>query len=198
MPNLQVVIASTREGRLGPKVGEWFLGVAQAHGKFAVEKVDLADVNLPLFDEPKHPRFREYKHEHTKAWSAIVSRADAFAMVTPEYDHGPPASLINALHYLVHEWTYKPVAFVSYGGVSGGTRSVDTTIVTAVGLKMMPMFEAVSIPFFEQYVDKTTGKFDPGKLQVDAAKVMLDELRRWTDAMVPLRASKQRELLRAG
>jgi NAD(P)H-dependent FMN reductase len=187
MATLQVITASTRHERQGPKVAAWFLERARAHGKFDIEPIDLAEVNLPLFDEPKHPRFQDYQHDHTKAWSATIKRADAFIVVTPEYDHGPPASLINAFQYLVHEWAYKPIGFVSYGGVSAGTRGMQSSKLTAVALKMMPMFESVSIPFFAQHIQKETGKFEPGKVQDDAAVVLLDELARWTDALAVLR-----------
>jgi NAD(P)H-dependent FMN reductase len=184
---LHVVIASTRPGRQGAAVGAWALAQAQAHGTFDVELVDLADVGLPLLDEPKHPRFAQYEHEHTKRWSATVNRADAFLFVMPEYDYGPPASLINALQYLQKEWAYKPVAFVSYGGVSGGTRGVQMAKLTVTSLKMMPLFESVSIPFFTQFIDTESGAFDPGDVQVKAATVMLDELHRWTRALKTLR-----------
>src|SRR3954470_20976465 len=127
MLTLQLFVAATRDGRKGPAVGAWAIEQARAHGKFDVEVVDLRDVDLPLLDEPRHPRFAKYEHAHTKAWSATVSRADAFVFVTPEYDFSPPASPINALQYLSQEWAYKPVAFVSYGGVSGGTRGVQMT-----------------------------------------------------------------------
>lgn len=188
MLTLQIIVASTRPGRQGAAVGAWATEQARAHGKFEIEVVDLADVNLPFLDEPKHPRFAQYEHEHTKRWSATISRADAFVFVTPEYDFGPPASLINALQYLVKEWAYKPAGFVSYGGVSGGTRGVQITKSTVTSLKMMPMFEAVSIPFFTQYVQAETGAFDPGDVQAKAAVVMLDELHRWTVALKTLRA----------
>jgi NAD(P)H-dependent FMN reductase len=187
---LHVITASTREGRKGPAVAAWFLEQALRHGRFAIESVDLADVNLPLLDEPKHPRFRDYQHEHTRAWSAIVDRADAFVVVTPEYDYGPPASLINALQYLQQEWSYKPMGFVSYGGVSGGTRSVQMTKLVVTSLKMMPIFEAVSIPFFGQHLDPATGVFAPGKVQEDAAVAMLDELMRWAVALKPMRRTQ--------
>ncbi len=187
MPLLQVVVASTREGRQGPLVADWVLAQAKGHGGFDVEKVDLAEVNLPLFDEPRHPRLRQYEREHTKRWSAIVSRADAFVFVTPEYNYGAPPSLVNALDFLVHEWAYKPVAFVSYGGVSGGTRSVQMTKAIVTALKMMPIPEAVSLPFFAQWIAKGTGAFQPPDLQAKAAVVMLNELRRWTDALKTLR-----------
>jgi NAD(P)H-dependent FMN reductase len=188
MPSLQVVIASTRQGRKGNGVGAWFVERACVHGKFDVELIDLKEVNLPLFDEPCHPRLQQYEHEHTKGWSATVERADAFVFVTPEYDYSAPASLVNALQYLVNEWAYKPVGFVSYGGVSGGTRGVQMTKELVTTLKMVPLFEAVTIPFFTQYFDEKTGAFAPGELQEKAAVVMLDELLRWTEALKQLRA----------
>jgi NAD(P)H-dependent FMN reductase len=187
MLKLQVVTASTREGRKGPYVARWFLERAREHGKFEIETVDLADVGLPLMDEPNHPRLRSYQHEHTRAWSAVVQRADAFVFVTPEYNFGAPPSLINALDFLLYEWQYKPVGFVSYGGVSAGLRSVQMLKQTVTAVKMMPIPEAVSIPFFQQHIDEDTGAFDPGDVQTKAATVMLDELLRWAEALKPMR-----------
>jgi len=188
MLNLQVIVASTRPGRLGPLVAAWFYGYAREHGKFDAELVDLAAVALPLYDEPKHPRFGQYEHAHTQAWSAIVDRADAFVFVTPEYNFSPPPSLVNALDYLSREWAYKPVGFVSYGGVSGGTRGVQVTKQIVTALKMMPIPEAVAIPFFQQYIDRDSDTFDPGEVQAKAGGVMLDELLKWATALKPLRS----------
>ncbi|HEX2203041.1 MAG TPA: NAD(P)H-dependent oxidoreductase [Longimicrobium sp.] len=187
MLTLQVIVASTRPGRKGPAVASWFLGQARAHGGFRVEEVDLAEVGLPLFDEPRHPRLRQYEHAHTRAWSETVSRGDAYVLVTPEYNFGPPPSLVNAFDYLVHEWAYKPAGFVSYGGVSGGLRGVQATKGIVTALKMMPIPEAVAIPMFTQHLDQETGAFDPGAVQAKAAATMLDELARWAGALRPLR-----------
>lgn len=187
MPHLEVITASTRPSRKGPAVTAWFLEQARRHGKFEIEPVDLAQVNLPLLNEPKHPRFGEYEHAHTRAWSETINRADAFVVVTPEYDYGPPAALINAIQYLVKEWAYKPMGFVSYGGVSAGTRSTNTLKMTVTTLKVMPMFEAVAIPFFAQHIDEETGVFAPPRIQEAAATLMLDEILRWAEALRPLR-----------
>jgi NAD(P)H-dependent FMN reductase len=187
VPSLQIMITSTRDGRAGHHVATWFDAIARDHGAFEVELIDLAQVDLPLVDEPHHPRLRKYQHDHTKAWSATVERADAFVFVTPEYNYGPPPALINALDYLVHEWAYKPAGFVSYGGVSGGTRGVQMSKQVVTALKMMPMLESVAIPFFAQYIKPESG-FQPPDVQRDAARVLLDEMLRWTNAMKPLRA----------
>lgn len=188
MLNLTVIVVSTRPGRQGPAVAAWFEGLARAHGGFAVEIVDLAEVGLPLFDEPRHPRLRQYEHAHTRDWSATVERADAFVLVTPEYNFATPPSLVNALDFLVREWAYKPVGFVSYGGVSAGLRGVQMTKLLLTSLKMMPIPEAVAIPFFTRHLDADTGAFDPGETQADAARGMLGELARWAAALRPLRS----------
>jgi len=195
MMHLQIVIVSTREQRQGPAVARWFRAQAEKHAGFELELVDLAEVNLPLLDEPHHPRLANYTHEHTKRWSAIVSRADAFVFVTPEYNYGSPPSLVNALDYLLREWAYKPVGFVSYGGISGGTRSVQMTKQIVTGLRMMPMVEAVNIPMFTQYIDRHTHEFKPTEVQEKASVAMLDELARWTEALAPLRAMRWNYLL---
>src|SRR5262249_42315594 len=103
MPRLMIVIASTRPGRVGLPVAEWFTAVAEEHSSFDIDVADLAEINLPFMDEPKHPRLREYQHDHTRAWSSRVDRADAFVFVHPEYNFGMTAPLKNALDYLHHE-----------------------------------------------------------------------------------------------
>jgi NAD(P)H-dependent FMN reductase len=187
MLNLQVIVASTRDERKGPLIAAWFAQQARLHGQFAVEVVDLAEVALPLFDEPNHPRLRQYEREHTRRWSAIVDRADAFVFVTPESNHGAPPSLVNALDFLVHEWAYKPVGYVSYGGASAGLRGVQMTKQITAALRMVSVVEAVAVPFFTQYVGAETGTFGPGAVQEKAASAMLDELLKWAGALKPLR-----------
>jgi NAD(P)H-dependent FMN reductase len=185
--NLQVVIVSTRPGRVGLPVGEWFFGHATKHGRFAVELVDLKEVGLPLLDEPKHPRLRQYEHEHTKRWSATVSSADAFVFVTPEYNYSAAPTLINALDFLYNEWLYKPAGFVSYGGISGGMRSVMMAKQVMTSLKMMPLPEAVTIPFVPQSLDENK-RFKPNENVEKSGNAMLDELWRWAGALKTLRA----------
>jgi NAD(P)H-dependent FMN reductase len=161
---------------------------ARAHGRFQIELVDLAELALPALDEPAHPRFGKYEHEHTKRWSALVAASDAFVFITPEYNYGMPPALLNAIDYLFHEWAYKAAAFVSYGGVSGGTRSVQMSKSVLTTLKLMPIPEGVSLPFFMQMMDD--GVFKPGEPAHKSAVTMLDELERWAAALKPLRAGK--------
>ena len=145
---LTVVLASVREGRAGEAIARWFVTRANERGTFDVELADLKELNLPILNEPDHPRLKKYVHDSTKRWSAIVGGSDAFVFVTPEYNYTIPPALVNALDTVYHEWTYKPVGFVSYGGASGGMRSVQTAKLMVTGFKMMPMVEAVNIPFY--------------------------------------------------
>jgi NAD(P)H-dependent FMN reductase len=187
MAKLEIIIASTRPGRVGPTVARWIDGAAREHGGFEeVELVDLAEVNLPFMNEPHHPRLGQYTHQHTRDWSAKVSEADAFVFVMPEYNYGYSAELKNAIDYLHQEWRYKPVGLVSYGGVSAGTRAAQMIKQVVTTLKMTPVFEAVSIPFVHQLIDEEEGLV-PNDVMVASAKAMFDELVRVSDALRPLR-----------
>jgi NAD(P)H-dependent FMN reductase len=186
MPKLFVVAVSTRPGRAGFPLSTWMLERARAHGAFEVELVDLQQENLPMFDEPRHPRLRQYEHEHTKRWSAKVDSADAFVFVTPEYDHGAPPSLINALVYLSQEWAHKPVGFVSYGGPAGGTRAVQMVKPMLSALRMVPMLESVVAPLFASFIDES-GVFNASELQESGANAMLEALAKWTRTLTSLR-----------
>jgi NAD(P)H-dependent FMN reductase len=184
-PRLMIIVASTRPGRMGTPVANWFVPLAREYGAFDVDVVDLAELDLPLLNEPNHPRLRDYMHPHTHEWSARVDAADAFVFVTPEYNHGYPAALKNAIDYLHQEWLHKPVAFVSYGGIAAGTRSMQqlTQVVTAV--KLLPLDEAVNIPFVRTLVHD--GVLDASDSMERAVPSMLDELLRVQAALRPLR-----------
>ena len=184
---LQVVICSTRPGRKGPAVAAWVAEQARAHGQFAVELVAIADFDLRILDDAAHPRLGQYTQEATQRWSASVKRADAYVFVLPEYDFSMPASLLNALQCLYHEWTYKPAAFASYGGESGALRSVQMTKQVVTTFKMMPIVESVSIHDVGRHMDPANGVFTPGEKHPNAARAMLDELHRWAVALRAMR-----------
>ena len=186
MPTLLTIIASTRPGRVGLPIGEWFHAHAVAHGGFDCALADLAVVDLPLLDEPKHPRLRQYTQDHTHAWSATVERADAVVMVTAEYNYGYPAGLKNAIDYLHHEWAYKPVGFVSYGGVAAGTRAVQQLKQVVQPVQMTAVGPSVNIPFVSQFLT-ADGELEPNDEMTSAATVMLEELARVAAALAPLR-----------
>jgi len=185
-PVLQIIIASTRPGRIGLPVAQWFEQAAIAQGGFEIEVVDLAEVKLPFLDEPNHPRLRQYVHQHTLDWSATIDRADAYVIVTPEYNYGFNGVLKNALDFLSQEWAHKPVGFVSYGGVAAGTRAVQLLKPVLGSLKMTVASGAVNIPFVTQFRDEE-GRIQPNDVMTAAADAMLVELEVLVRVLEPLR-----------
>jgi NAD(P)H-dependent FMN reductase len=168
-------------------IGQWTETMAVAHGGFSeVELVDLAEVNLPFMDEPNHPRLARYTHKHTRDWSAKVAEADAFVFVSPEYNFGISAPLKNALDYLHNEWAYKAVGMVGYGGVAAGARAAQMTKQVVTTLRMIPIYDAVAIPYVTQFIDEEEN-FVPNDPIVASAKAMLDELVRVSETLRPLR-----------
>lgn len=185
---LHTIICSTRPTRVGPIVADWFHELAEREESFEAHLVDLKKLDLPVFDEPKHPRLGEYEHQHTRRWSESVAAADAFVFVTPEYNFGPTPALVNALTFLFREWNYKPAGFVSYGGVSGGLRGVQAVKPLMTTLKMMPIPEAVTIPMVQTMIGEDR-VFRPTEMMEKGAGAMLKELGRFARAMKELRAA---------
>jgi NAD(P)H-dependent FMN reductase len=185
---LNIIIGSTRPGRIGPVIAEWLKEAAVEHGKFAVELVDIAEFNLPLLDEAAHPAKRQYANAPTKRWSASVDSADAYLFVTPEYDYFAPAALVNAVQLLLHEWLYKPAGVLSYGGVSGGLRSAQVLrqLLSNVNVHALP--QVVPVHSVSQFIDN--GMFRPNQPIQDGANGLLDELHKWARALNNLRAEQ--------
>ena len=184
-PKLQIVVASTRPGRVGGTIADWLGEQVPDELGFDVEIVDLAAVGLPMLDEPHHPSERMYLHEHTRAWSASVGRADAFVFVMPEYNTGFTAPLKNALDYLYEEWRHKPVGFVSYGMTSGGLRAVEMLKPVLVALNMVPVHAAVSIPLRAALDEQ--GSLRPTEAMLANVGPMLSELHTLARTLRPLR-----------
>jgi NAD(P)H-dependent FMN reductase len=188
-PKLGIVVASIREGRRGGVIGGWVRDQAHAHGGFAVELIDLEAIDLPLLTEPNHPVLGQYTQQPTRDWSATVAPLDAFVFVTPEYDHGFPATLKNAIDHLHKEWNYKPVGFVSYGGVAAGTRSVQMLKQVLGALRMFPVYDGVAIPAINERLPDGGDELADDEPMREAAAAMFDELLLVQAATATLRES---------
>jgi NAD(P)H-dependent FMN reductase len=186
-PVLRVIIGSTRPGRVGPSVADWIIERAREHGGFGVEVADLAEINLPMFDEPHHPRLKNYVHQHTKDWSSLIDASDAFVFVIPEYNYSFNAATKNAIDYLSQEWAHKPAGIVSYGGIAAGTRATQALKQVLTTVKVVPMTESVNIPFVANHLDEDR-RFKPTEPMEQGATAMLDELLRYSEALQALRA----------
>jgi NAD(P)H-dependent FMN reductase len=178
---LAVVIGSTREGRVGAAIARWFATYAQQSEAFDLDMVDLLDVPLPA-------RLTEGPSPERDAWAARVGRADAFVVVTPEYNHGYPAALKHAIDTVDREWHAKPVGFVSYGGAGRGLRAVEQLRQVFAELHAVTLRDSVSVDIFDGEVDDA-GWVREHTRAGSAAKKMLDRLEWWANALREARAA---------
>lgn len=144
MAHIQVIVGSTRPGRVGRKIADWYIDGLKVPAGTTVEVVDLAEENLPFLDEVMPAMYGQYEKDHTKAWAEKIGKADGYVWVTPEYNHAPSPALLNAISYLNNEWKFKPVAFVGYGTL-GATRAIQTLVGAASELNMVPVRERVAV-----------------------------------------------------
>ncbi len=186
-PQLLVIICSTRPGRIGKTIGEWFAEAARTDGTFDVTVADLAEMNLPFMDEPNHPRLRKYTKDHTKSWSATVAAADAVVWVQPEYNYAMCAAQANAIDFLFQEWARVATSFVSYGGVSGGLRGVQHAKGKLTTVQSVYAGNAVMIPMAASSV--ADGVFTPSRQVADSVAPMLAELAELVDLLAPVRSA---------
>ena len=173
---LAVIIGSTRSGRIGPKVAEWFAAIAAT--QFDVDLIDLAEFGFPRALGAGHPRAGHIDPE-LAPYAERIGSADAFVLVTPEYNHGYPASLKSALDALYSEWLAKPVGFVSYGGPSGGIRAVEQLRTVIAELHMIDVREAVAIPRIFEVFDAPDRLVAP----TASATAMLAQLAWWSEVL---------------
>ena len=119
--NIQLIIGSTRQNRLGTQVAEWVKKHAEANSDVNLEVIDLKEQNLPVFDSAISPMYAPDDSPAGKAWAETIGRADGYIFVTPEYNRSVPAPLKNAIDFLYGPWNGKPAAIVSYGWIDGGS-----------------------------------------------------------------------------
>ncbi|MGX5682438.1 NADPH-dependent FMN reductase [Schumannella luteola] len=182
---LMIIVGSVRPGRAGLPIAQWVRQRASSEGRFDVDFVDLAELDLPFMDEPAHPAKRQYTKPHTIAWSERVDAADAFILVSPEYNHSYSPVLKNALDYLSQEWRHKPVSIVSYGGVSAGSRGVAALepVLTTIGL--VKAGANVEINFVGQHVQD--GVFHPEQKHDSILHTVFNQLHDLSGALTSLR-----------
>ena len=148
-----VIIGSTRPARICPGIARWVLRAMQEESPLTYELIDLAAINLPFLDEPRKAALGEYQHEHTRAWSRLVSSYDGFIFVFPQYNWGYPAPLKNALDFLYREWAGKPVSYVTYG-TRGGSKGAEQIRGVLQGLKMRELGTHLEVFITDDDVDE--------------------------------------------
>lgn len=187
--SIKVIMGSTRQNRFSEKPAQWIFEEAKKREELEVELLDLRDYPMPFFNEAVSPSMSKesYSNEVVAKWKEKVKEADGYIIATPEYNHGYPAVLKNALDYVYHEWNNKPVSFVSWGGVAGA-RSVEQLRLVAIELQMAPIRNAVYIPNFWTMLDES-GKLKTDSLQ-KSADDLLTQLTWWASALKTAREAK--------
>jgi NAD(P)H-dependent FMN reductase len=179
--HVAIIVGSTRDGRFGSTVARWFVEQCAPRTDLTVDLIELADVGLPAV-LPTGP------DAAVAAFTERIDHADAIVVVTPEYNHGYPASLKQAIDVARREWHAKPVGFVSYGGISGGLRAVEQLRQVFAEVHAVTVRDTVSFHHAWQRFDSSGGPVDPDGCN-NAAKLMLDQLTWWASALRVARAS---------
>ncbi|MES2436766.1 MAG: NAD(P)H-dependent oxidoreductase [Patescibacteria group bacterium] len=189
MIKIKIIAGSTRPGRFNTQPAQWIYNLAKERKDIEVELLDLAEINLPLLDEAVPPSMAggKYEHEHTRKWAAKISEADGFIIVAPEYNHSVPAALKNALDFVYHEWSFKPVSYISYGSLAGGARSVEHLRGIAGELKMYDLREQILLPAYYENLNEK-GEYQFNERHVKQAEGMLNDITFWSTEMKASRA----------
>lgn len=171
---LALIVGSTRDGRFATTVADWFAAVATEHTGFDLDVIDLAALDLP-------PVWTREALPSIVGWRQRLTEADAFVVVTPEYNHSYPAPLKQAIDLNTGEFARKPVAFVSYGGLSGGLRAVEHLRAVFAEARATTIRETVSFHGTVTNFDADGWPLDPAA--GEAALVLLDDLHWWGSAL---------------
>src|SRR3981189_1479515 len=186
MTIISVIVGSTRENRFSEKPAQWIFQHLKKRSNIESQLLDLRDYLMPFFDQPVPPAMpgrAPYENEVVKKWTAEIARSDGFIFVNPEYNHGYPAVLKNALDWVYPEWNRKAAAFVSYGGAAGA-RSVQQLRETAIELQLAPVRSSVHIPVATLWAHFQGGDVNKGLAELEAqAQRMIDDLLWWTMAL---------------
>ena len=185
MLRIGIITGSTRPNRKSLDVAKWVLERAKKRDDAEYELVDIGDFELPLFDEPAPPIMGNYQQPHTKRWAAKIASLDGFVFVTPEYNHGIPAALKNAIDFLFAEWNHKAAGFVSYGGASGA-RAVEHLRLVLAEVHVATVRAQLLLSMWTDFERFTT--FTPAPQHEKALSSVLDEVLAWTGALKPLRS----------
>jgi NAD(P)H-dependent FMN reductase len=179
-----IITGSTRPNRKSLDVAKWALEVAKQRKDAEYELVDIKDFELPLLDEALPPSMGKYEQPHTKRWATKIGSLDSFVFVTPEYNHGIPGALKNAIDFLFAEWSHKAAGFVSYGGASGA-RAVEHLRLVLAEVNVATVRAQVLLSIRHDFEHYTV--FKPHPDHVKAVGTVLDQVLAWGGALKPLR-----------
>jgi NAD(P)H-dependent FMN reductase len=191
---LQIIVGSTRPTRAADIVVPWVVNRAALHEAFETEVIDLRDWQLPMFGEhmgsigdPKDP---SYSDQLVRQWNRKIAEADAYLVITPEYNHSVPGELKNAIDSVFVSFAFrnKPMAMIGYsGGIGGGIRAIEHLAQIAVEVEAAPLRSTVVLPFVEKAFTADGEPTDPAT-EV-SLQILLDDLAWWSAALSNARAA---------
>lgn len=184
MSKIAIITGSVRPGRQSLNVAQWVKQEADKRGDAEYEIVDIADLNLPIWDEATPPAMGQYEQEVTRQWAATVDRYDGFIFIVSEYNHSITGALKNALDYLSAEFHNKAAGFVSYGS-AGGARAVEHLRGILSEMQVAHVRNAVSMSLFTDF--ENFSEFTPTEFSRQALGGVFDQLLPWTKAMEGVR-----------
>lgn len=190
MTRIAIVVGSTRRGRRSELVAEWVARLAEKRDDAAFVVLDLAEWDLPIFDEENPPALgKPPKDPKVAKWAAEIDACDGFVFITPEYNHSMPGVLKNAIDHLFYQWHHKAAGFVSYGS-AGGVRAVEQLRLVLAEVKIATVRSQVFLSMFTDFAisdPSEPGEFTPGEPQEPALEGMFDEVIAWSKALAPVR-----------
>ncbi|MFD5174223.1 NADPH-dependent FMN reductase [Nocardia sp. NPDC058379] len=186
---LAIIIGSVREGRFGPVVANWF--AQQVDDRFDVDIIDLAeaDVSAAL---PAVPPALDPAPARPAAMGDLTERlaaADAFVIVTPDYNRSYPAALKAAIDWHFTQWDAKSIGFVGYSGGSGGLLAIEHLRQVFNELNAHTVRNYVSFPRYYLLFDENGQLREPAE-PAAAAQALLDQLHWWASALVAARSAQ--------
>jgi NAD(P)H-dependent FMN reductase len=179
--SIGIIVASVREERRGEAFGKWVQALIAERPNITPELLDLKQWSLPAYGSRDSPMVAEKGYGMgtlARRWADQIAALDGFVIVTPEYSHGYPGALKNALDHLYVAWNYKPLGFVSYGGFAAGARAVEQLRQVAIELRMVPVRDEVNLRLIGLATDENGWPTDA--LYLKRAAAMIDELLWWT------------------
>jgi Predicted flavoprotein len=185
MVRIGIIIGSTRPGRVADQVARWVYDIAQKRGDAEYELVDLADFNLPVYDEPVPPSLGpNYANDHTKKWSETIASFDGYVFCTPEYNRATSGALKNAIDFLYHEWNNKAAGFVGWGSFNGA-RAVENLRLIMGELQVADVRAQVGLSLFTDFENFSV--FKPAPHHEESVNAMLDQVVKWSAALKTIR-----------
>jgi NAD(P)H-dependent FMN reductase len=188
MIDVAIIIGSTRPGRRAVPIANWIHGIASKRSDARFQLVDILDFKLPFLDEPAPAMMGKYTQPHTRNWAAKIDFFDAFVFITPEYNHGIPGSLKNAIDFLYKEWNNKAAGLVGYGG-GEGARGVEQLRLVLAEMQVATVRAQVGLSLFTDFENFHT--FKPAPNREAAVTSMLDQLIPWGGALRVMRLKQK-------